>query len=47
MPIGLGDFPIILGRPWLRLVGVIHDLQKGIIALSNGRGDKKQVDIES
>ena len=25
MPAGLGAFPIILGRPWLRAVGAIQD----------------------
>ena len=35
MPAGLGAFPIILGRPWLRAVGAIQDWRKGIITLYN------------
>lgn len=41
MPAGLGAFPIILGRPWLRAVGAIQDWRKGVISVCDKRGDVK------
>ena len=39
--VGLGDFPIILGGPWLRGVGDIQYWRRGVITLYNKKGDKK------
>ena len=47
MPAGLGAYPIILGRPWLRAVGAIQDWRRGTISLLNKKGDKKLFDMES
>ena len=47
MPAGLGAFPIILGRPWLRAVGAIQDWRRGVITLYNKKGKKKRFDMES
>lgn len=42
MLVGLGAFPIILGRPWLmRVVGAIQDWQNGTFTLGNQRRDKQ------
>ena len=43
MPAGLGAFPIILGRPWLRSVGAIQDWRKGLITLYNRMGLGKKL----
>lgn len=47
MPAGLGAFPIILGRPWLRAVGALQDWRKGIITLYDGKGMKRRFEMES
>ena len=47
MPAGLGAFLIILGRPWLRVVGAIQDWKKGVISLCDRKGDVKRFDMES
>lgn len=47
MPVGLGAYPIIFGRPWLRAVGAVQDWEKGVITLSNKKGRKKRYDMES
>lgn len=47
MPAGMGAFPIILGRPWLRAVGAIQDWRKGVIIVRNKRGDVKKFEMES
>ena len=40
MPAGLGAFPLILGRPWLRVVGVVQDWGKGVITVYSKKGEK-------
>lgn len=35
MPAGLGAYPIILRRPWLRAVGVVQDWRNGTNCLQN------------
>ena len=45
MPAGLGAYPIILGRPWLRAVGAVQDWEKGIITLSKKKWGKKKFDM--
>ena len=47
MPAGLGAFPIILGRPWLRIVGAIQDWKRGIITLYNKKGSGRIFDMGS
>ena len=47
MPVGLGAFPLILGRPWLRVVGAIQDWKKGIISLCNKKGVRHKYDMDS
>lgn len=47
MPAGLGAFPLILGRPWLRVVGAVQDWKKGIITLQNKKGNNKKYDMGS
>lgn len=45
MPAGLGAYPIILGRPWLRAVGAVQDWRKGEITLYNRYGEKKKFNM--
>ena len=45
MPAGLGAFPLILGRPWLRAVGAVHDWGKGVITVYGKKGEKKVFDM--
>ena len=47
MPVGLGAFPIILGRPWLRGVGAIQDWRRGVITLYNKKGNRRRFYTES
>ena len=47
MPVGLGAFPIILGRPWLRIVGAIQDWKRGMITLYNKKGTGRRFDMGS
>ena len=47
MPTGLGAFPIILGRPWLHIVGAIQDWKRGIITLYNKKGSGRRFDMGS
>lgn len=41
MPAGLGAYPIILGRPWLRAVNAVQDWKRGTISLSGKVGIKR------
>ncbi|MCO5599374.1 hypothetical protein L7F22_053476 [Adiantum nelumboides] len=45
MPAGLGAFPFILGRPWLRVVGAIQDWGKGTICVYGKKGKKMVFDM--
>ena len=47
MPAGLGAYPLILGRPWLRQVGAIQNWKEGIIIVHNKRGKARQFDMQS
>lgn len=47
MPAGLGAYPIILGRPWLRAVGAVQDWKRGTICLSGKAGGKKLFDMHT
>lgn len=47
MPAGLGAYPIILGRPWLRAVSAIQDWRRGTISLYEKNGGKKLFDMDS
>ena len=41
MPAGLGAYPIILGRPWLRAISAIQDWRHGTITLCGKTGGKR------
>ncbi|MCO5555449.1 hypothetical protein L7F22_008994 [Adiantum nelumboides] len=45
MPAGLGAFPLILGRPWLRAVGAVQDWGKGTISVYGKKGEKLVFDM--
>ncbi|MCO5592793.1 hypothetical protein L7F22_046796 [Adiantum nelumboides] len=45
MPAGLGAFPLILGRPWLRAVGAVQDWGKGTICVYGKKGEKMVFDM--
>ncbi|MCO5548055.1 hypothetical protein L7F22_001511 [Adiantum nelumboides] len=45
MPVGLGAYPIILGRPWLRAVNAVQDWKQGTISLCGKTGGKKLFDM--
>ena len=47
MPAGLGAYPIILGRPWLRAVNAIQNWKHGTISLCGSTGEKKVFDMSS
>ena len=47
MPAGLGAYPIILGRPWLRSVSAIQDWRRGTISLCGRTGGRKLFDMDS
>ena len=47
MPAGLGAYPIILGRPWLRAVSAVQDWRRGTISLYGGTGGRKLFDMNS
>ena len=47
MPAGLGAYPIILGRPWLRAVNAVQDWRRGTISVHGKTGDKKLFDMDS
>ena len=47
MPAGLGAYPIILGRPWLRAVSAVQDWRRGTISVHGKAGDKKLFDMDS
>ncbi|MCO5601602.1 hypothetical protein L7F22_055725 [Adiantum nelumboides] len=47
MPAGLGAYPIILGRPWLRAVSAVQDWRRGTISLFGRTGGKKFFDMNS
>ena len=47
MPAGLGAYPIILGRPWLRAVSAVQDWRRGTISVHGKTGDKKLFDMDS
>ncbi|MCO5595237.1 hypothetical protein L7F22_049276 [Adiantum nelumboides] len=45
MPVGIGAFPLILGRPWLQATKAVQDWGHGTITLYNRSGDKKKFDM--
>ncbi|MCO5586756.1 hypothetical protein L7F22_040698 [Adiantum nelumboides] len=45
MPAGLGAFPLILERPWLRAVGAVQDWGKGTIYVYGKKGEKRVFDM--
>ena len=47
MPAGLGAYPIVLGRPWLRVVSAIEDWRHGTITLCRKTGGKRLFDMSS
>ena len=47
MPAGMGAYPLILGRPWLRQVGAIQNWKEGIITVHNKKGKARQFDMHS
>ena len=47
IPIGLGAYPIILGRPWLRAVSAVQGWRRGTINVHGKTGDKKLFDMDS
>ena len=47
MPAGLGAYPIILGKPWLRAVSAVQDWRRGTISVHGKTGDKKLFDMDS
>ena len=47
MPAGLGAYPIILGRPWLRAVGAVQDWRHGTISLYGKTGSKKIYNMDT
>ena len=47
MPTGLGAYPIILGRPWLRAVNAIQDWRQVTISVHGKTGDKKLFNMDS
>ena len=47
MRAGLGAYPIILGRPWLRAVSAIQDWRHGTISLCRKTRGKRLFDINS
>ncbi|MCO5560944.1 hypothetical protein L7F22_014564 [Adiantum nelumboides] len=47
MPAGLGAYPIILGRPWLRAVGAIQDWRCDTISLYGKTGVKKLYNMDT
>ncbi|RYA73815.1 hypothetical protein DD595_24815, partial [Enterobacter cloacae complex sp. 4DZ3-17B2] len=47
MPAGLGAYPIILGRPWLRVVGAVQDWRHGTISLYGKTGTKKLYNMDT
>ena len=47
MPSGLGAFPLLLGRPWLCVVGAIQDWIKGIFSLCNKHKIRQKYDMDS
>ena len=47
MPVGLGAYPIILGRPWLRVVNAIQDWRRGTISLGGKTSGRRLFDMDS
>ena len=47
MPAGLGAYPIILGRPWLRAVNAVQNWKRGTISLSGKAGITKLYNMGS
>lgn len=47
MPVGLGAYPHILGRPWLRQVGAIQNWRKGVTIVHIKRGKAMQLNMQS
>ena len=47
MPTGLGAYPIILGRPWLRAVNAVQDWRRGTISLGGKIGGRRLYDMGS
>ncbi|MCO5607268.1 hypothetical protein L7F22_061461 [Adiantum nelumboides] len=47
MQVGLGAYPIILGRPWLRAVGAAQDWRRGTISLYGKTGVKKLYNMDT
>ena len=47
MPAGMGAYPLILGRPWLRQVGAIQNWKEGIITVHNRKRKARQFDMHS
>ena len=47
IPAGLGAYPIILGRPWLRAVNAVQDWKRGTISLYGRTGERRLYDMDS
>ena len=47
MPAGLGAYPIILGRPWLRAINAVRDWRRGTISLGGKIGGRRLYDMGS
>ena len=46
MPAGLGAYPIILGRPWLRAVRAVQDWRSGTISLYGKTSVKRSFNMD-